>query len=351
MSRTLNVVLAVLVTQVSLIGLTSPAHAERYEVVDLGLLPGIPTTEAVALNAKRQVVGLADAPVRAFFWDRGQFTDMGTLGGTLALARGINQRGEAVGTSTLAGDQVARAFVWRAGQSGDLGTLPGGVHSFGYAMNDRGQVVGTADDGSGHLHMFLWQRRTGMVDLGTLSLGGDPDSTLPEAINNRVQIVGVALNAEGFPRGFLWDRGAMIDLGTLGGSDSAASDINDAGVIVGDASTADDLHSYAVRWTQGQIEYLGTLGEWSQARAINNRGQVVGWSKATDGRAHAFLWQGGTMTSLNDLIPASGWSLIVANDINDAGDIVGMGMLNGERHAFLLTPRRPVPLTHQYVPR
>lgn len=45
------------------------------------------------------------------------------------------------------------------------------------------------------------------------------------------------------------------------------------------------------------------------------------------------------MRNLNRLIPAnSGWQLTVARAINDAGQIVGDGILNGQQRAFLLTP-------------
>lgn len=311
--------------------------AQSYEITDLGLLPGRRLTEAFAINARSQVVGLADAPAAAFFWEDGELIELGTLGGTLAVAFGINNRGEVVGGSTVA-DRVVHGFVWCDGAFRDLGTL-GGLNSVAYAINESGQVVGLAETAAGGVHTFLWQSRTGMIDLGSLSLGGDPNDTRPRAINNRGCIVGEAEDADGNQHGFLWERGAMIDLGTLGGSSSIATDINDGGVVVGYATTADSLESYAVRWMDGQIESLGTLGRWSQARAVNNRGDVVGVSRSNDGLAHAFLWRGGVLRSLNDLIaPESGWFLAYANDINDAGQIVGVGRIKGTNRAFLLTP-------------
>jgi probable HAF family extracellular repeat protein len=80
------------------------------------------------------------------------------------------------------------------------------------------------------------------------------------------------------------------------------------------------------------------LGRWSEARAINNRGDVVGWSEAPDGYYHAVVWREGVLYNLNDLVaPGSGWLLVVANDINNSGDIVGGGYIDDELHAFLLT--------------
>ncbi len=76
------------------------------------------------------------------------------------------------------------------------------------------------------------------------------------------------------------------DLGTLGGSRSGATGINDRGQVVGMSETASGAE-HAVLWEQGTMTDLGTLGgNWSRAYGINDRGQVVGMS---DGRAA--LWQ------------------------------------------------------------
>ena len=87
---------------------------------------------------------------------------------------------------------------------------------------------------------------------------------------------------------------------------------------------------------------LGTLtGTNSIAYGINNSAQVVGSAYLTGNTAtHAFVWQkSGGMTDLNALLPAgSGWVLTVASSINDGGQIVGSGTINGQIHAFVLTP-------------
>jgi hypothetical protein len=58
------------------------------------------------------------------------------------------------------------------------------------------------------------------------------------------------------------------------------------------------------------------------------------------GGGRAFLWEGGVMRDLNALIPeGSGWRLVRAQAINERGQITGLGILNGEFRAFLLTPR------------
>ncbi|MGD0519249.1 MAG: PEP-CTERM sorting domain-containing protein [Thermoguttaceae bacterium] len=90
------------------------------------------------------------------------------------------------------------------------------------------------------------------------------------------------------------------------------------------------------------ITDLGTLGGTdSHALGINASGQVVGYAYTTGNAAyHAFLYSGSTMIDLNTLIdPLSGWTLSDAQAINNAGQIVGWGFNgSGYGHAFLLTP-------------
>jgi probable HAF family extracellular repeat protein len=131
----------------------------------------------------------------------------------------------------------------------------------------------------------------------------------------------------------------MQDLGTLGGSSSDAAAINDSGQVVGWADTSAGS-SHAFLYSAGTMQDLGTLGgSDSQAYAINASGQVVGWSSIVAGYQRAFLYTNGTMQDLNSLIPAgSGWVLMYPTSINKKGQIVGWGDLNNQSHAFLLTP-------------
>ena len=87
------------------------------------------------------------------------------------------------------------------------------------------------------------------------------------------------------------------------------------------------------------MQDLGAL-TWDQSIAydINDKGQVVG-ALQTGQTSHAFLWANGQMQDLNSLIPAyTGWVLLEARAINNKGRIVGFGTLNGQTRAFLLKP-------------
>ena len=88
------------------------------------------------------------------------------------------------------------------------------------------------------------------------------------------------------------------------------------------------------------LKDLGDLGGlWSNARAINGIGQVIGGSTTADWNYHQFFWSGKTgMIDLDAALPAgSGWTLWEVVDIDDSGRIVGNGDLNGESRIFLIT--------------
>jgi probable HAF family extracellular repeat protein len=145
-----------------------------------------------------------------------------------------------------------------------------------------------------------------MVDLGTVEGLRVFNAA---AINEKAQIVGQSFTASGASRAYLWEGGAIIDLGTLGGSSSRADGINDCGQIVGMSETASGEKS-AFIWENGTMSALGTLGgDYSSAAAINDFGQVVGQSEDSFGDQHGYLltgdeeWLKENRTNCSQLLP------------------------------------------------
>jgi len=162
-------------------------------------------------------------------------------GDTIGGAIGINDSGQAVGTSGTCGTPSPaigiHALLWQDGAAIYLGSLGGVIDNLAYAINNQGQVVGASDlPGDTTTHAFFWQNGT-MTDLGTLP--GDFNS-VAFSINNDGQVVGQSCDVNGNCRAFLWRNGTMTDLNTLIPSDSSlyllsANDLNDQGEIVGQA--------------------------------------------------------------------------------------------------------------------
>jgi probable HAF family extracellular repeat protein len=202
----------------------------------------------------------------------------------------------------------------------DIGTL-GGKDAFPSVINNRGQIAGFSytdstpqpTTGFPTLHPFLWDKKNGMKDLG--SLGGTNTASV-NGLNERGEVVGGALLAgDSINHPFLWDGEKLIDLvappfaQSLGGE---ASWINEEGEVVGIAgipapcpgSTHEIGHAFL--WRHGVITDLGTTAgkPMSQANFINSRSQIVGDSITCDFASHtAFLWENDSLVDLNALVP------------------------------------------------
>jgi len=334
------------------------AAQARYRITDIAPVNDLndEAPGATCVNNAGMVVGqalLPAGPDRPFLWIKGNIFDLGTFGGPNGGARSINARGDIVGKAdTAAGPpKQEHAFFWSEGVMHDLGTF-GGYSSTANSINNRGWIVGAADttipDPTGTIgptenHAFLRTVDGTLQDLGTL--GGPNSHAL--SINDKGVIVGWSqvdfnIGAFGIPdlHPAMWVNGVLTRLPDLGGSVSLAIHVNNNGTAVGQSFVADDSAFFAVMWKNGVLTNLGALGNdvASSAGSINNRGQVAGMSFDANFSPRAFLWDSGVMYDLNTLIPAnSGWFLMSAS-INDTGQIVGTGLLNGNLHAFLLTP-------------
>jgi probable HAF family extracellular repeat protein len=322
------------------------AIAQTYSVIDLGTLGGT-ASRANGVDASGRVTGesslLGDTASHAFIYSNGVMIDLGILpsGGDGSQGSGINDAGQVTGWALSPGSTSFRAFLSTGGVMIDLGTL-GGNNSFGFGINTAGQITGYADTISSftdpRYHAFIYQNGV-MIDMGTL--GGN--YSLGRGINAAGDVTGTAgLAGDTAFHAFIYSGGVMTDLGTLpGGAGSIGQSINAFGQVTGEAFTAGgDQHAFL--YSGGVMSDLGTLGGTiSTGHGINGSGQVVGESFIVGNAAvHGFLYSGGVMTDLNTLIPpGSGWVIVAARAINDAGQIAGLASFEGgEGRAVLLNP-------------
>jgi probable HAF family extracellular repeat protein len=318
-------------------------------------------------------------------------TDLGTLGGISSYAYGINSAAQIVGQSAVMGSNTLRAFVWDPVAGMQL-IGPDGAQSIAFAINESGQIAGWVGGQSPNTERgFFWDGNA----IQLLEPQGFRASRA-FALNSNGQIVGWSGNAfilNG--HACLWTNDTVTDLGSIGSLPSAAYGINDDGWIAGTAGYPGNYH--AMLWINGMLRTMNDNGSGATATAINRSGRVVGVvytdPTPTLDTAHPGLWDTkglhdlvdlfvpdgcygeGSCTDINNvgqivgidgyfqpqppqdshwpaiwdsvngwqdfqaLIQDSGWTLIAANAINDAGQVAGYGINpNGETHACLLTP-------------
>ncbi len=324
-------------------GAAGALAATQYTITDLGTFGG-QNSYARGINASGQIVGQTDLSTgesHAFSYQNGTMSNLGTLGGSYSDGKALNDIGQLAGNAVKT-DGNSDAFLYQNGTMQDLGSLDG-RSSAAYGINNSGQVVGDSllrVNNVDKNHAFLYQNG-GMSDIGTL----DGVSSHALGVNNSGVIAGYLDGyASGDPQSFIYQNGAMKNISTSV-LFSAAYAINDANTIVGAMRVGDasgPLHAYSYK--NGTTTDIGTLGgTYGVALGINSKGQIVGDTNDASSTYTAFLYDQGQMVDLYKHIPAdSGWtSFAAATGINDSGQIIGYGNINGKQHAFLLSPVVP----------
>ncbi|MDZ7955454.1 DUF3466 family protein [Nostoc sp. DedQUE09] len=324
---------AITFTATSLAVSKSALAVSLYSVTDLGALTGEAYSYATDINDSGEVA--INTLSRSFFYSNGSLKTISSLPGDNQLAvTGINNLGQVVGNSANINNFTGNnPFLYSNGLTQRLPIQ----NAIPYAINDRTEVVG----GASGLGPFLYSN-------GVATSVGTP-SAVAYGLNNLGQAVGI-LNSN---TAFLYENGQTTNLGTLPGDRySVANDVNDSGQVVGSSglTSVNDSRAFVYSSSTG-LQNLGRLRPtdlFSIGSGINNLGQVVGLSGTTndffaaDGNGlRAFLYSDNTLYDLNNLLAPGynpGFILTAASAINNNGQIVGRGAVNGELRAFLLTP-------------
>lgn len=342
-----------------------------YTIIPLPTLGGV-TGAGNSINDHGWIAGAAnqagDNVSHAALWIGAQLTDLGALGGpafnsAVAWPNKANN-GVIVGISDTDRDQipndnfscypfyalgsptgkVCNGFRWANGAMTALPPFPGGLNSYATAVNNRGEIVGWAENGVAdptcdtslqtlQFRAVIWEPDGTMKELPPLP--GDSTSAAT-AINDLGQVVGIsgacgiAVGGVSAAHSVIWQNGVPSEIPNLGGHTwNTPTAINNQGTVVGFSLPAgqDGTRNFeAFLWTQaGGLVRLGKLPGDIRAEAlgVNDNNQVVGLSRGGPHLFRAFIWQNGVMTDLNCLtVPGSSF-LLFANDINDRGQISG----------------------------
>ena len=312
------------------LGSYNPTQSSGYPFCGGGTSPSI----GFAINESAQITGAVCATTEtptAFSYLNGSFNLIELSGALAGWGHGINSAGLIVGTllasSGSCPGNTYHTFLYNStsaatldgispGVSQDMGTFFG-CSSWGYAINDSGQIAGDVTDSTGNVHGYLYSYNSATgtgsaVDIGYLACPSNPSGYVPwtvaDALNASGQVTGWSSPGQcgSGPEAFLYSDGEMTDIGNLGGPGG------------------------------------------SQGNAINASGQITGLSyTAGNAAVHAFLYGNGTMVDLNSQISSADAALYTLVDgvaINDNGQIVVQGYVNSSTSqlvTFLLTPLAP----------
>jgi uncharacterized protein (TIGR03437 family) len=286
----------------------------------------------------------------------------------------VNDSGVVVGAYvniSLATGVAISPFIYQNGSIQTFVGVPSNAAPFG--LNNAGQSAATQILAGG-FNFFIASQAFSVTGTGAstiLPLSGASEGVAFGISPSGDWIAGGTVNEVAQQlaslKGALWHNGTFQALPSVPSFDYAsATSVNDSGMAAGMGFTFDftelvdpNASGHAVLFNNGAVTDLGTLpaDKNSAGLGINNSGTVVGYSttqtpdlslffgallEPASASSHAFVYINGAMYDLNrQLVNGSGWQLTSAAAINNAGQIVGTGIIQEQQHAFLLTPVTP----------
>ena len=356
----------------------------RYVATDLGSLSTSPNGSVTAstindfgviagryeTGATYQLEG-ATQPVRqGFVWDKGTqtaLTSTGIKNGQSAEGapngaavtllspniRTISNTGLIVGSgnenlntdklvngSISSEGDIDRALLWRSPNDFTIYDF-GQEESYFFDTNSRNQNAGRQISSTSYIEPIYW---AGGSPIGLSTLGGNGGTA--QGINDKGQLVGaidtdgiIDANRKAANTAALWERDAsgayqLTNLGTFGSEQATLRDINNAGQIIGVTSngSGNTATSNPFLYKDGEYKAIGSLGgKTGSVNGINEFGEVVGASQLASGTNHGYVYIGGKLADLNNLVTTpityngAAVTLTSAVSINNFGDIVATG--------------------------
>jgi probable HAF family extracellular repeat protein len=310
--------------------------------------PSNEDSQCFGMNGNNGVAGVFFAPTSLVGarWNGGSPPSFTMPANSESILYAVNDAGNAVGLKGFNNTPTERAILVTGSTVHDLAVLVG-EGSLATGINNAGRVCGS---GGNSPKAFVYDSASNTVIAHIDPVAGGAKA-YAIAINELGHVVGDCDNNHGF----FYDGSIVKDLGLAG----FIEDVNEADKICGSVGKAWPQAFSPGTWdgtaaspTFTEIPVpAGFLG--GHASGINNNGDIVGtcWTPQTyDGNQSAYIHTAGVSTDLNTLISASGWHLEFAEGINDKGQIAGIGQLNGNSTAFLLTPQDSWPFGHITLP-
>ena len=265
-----------------------------------------------------------------------------------AIGAAINVHGDNVVSSERSAASQSDAPVLRTanGALRHLDLVAGDSSGEAYAVNSAGLVVGASSIGE-ISRAASWQKDK----LQVLSVPSGTTSSAALGVNDAGEIVGYVVVRD-VCIASIWIGGDWFPLTTLAGAErhgSIARAVNNRGDVVGVAYASPGSRAFLWQEASGAID-LGTLGGgWSDAKSINERGEVVGVSAVRDGSERAFIWS--RANGIAELGTLPGGNRSYALRINNRGSVVGFSDTGDQRFAAVLWEReRCVDLTAEVPP-
>jgi YVTN family beta-propeller protein len=295
------------------------------DVIDLGAQQNLNTPIVVGSNPWGMAMTPEGKAYTANFGD-GTISVIDTNTNLVTATLRARSNPEDVAVSTTAKPRILDYAFEAFDPPGSTDTVPRG-------LNNRGQSVGSFQDGAGVVHGYLRQPNGSFVTIDP------PNSTLSVAtsVNDFGTVVGEWLDTGGAAHGFVRSAaGVYTTLDFPGASDSGATDVNDAGEIVGAYDLGDQTTNIAFVFAHGQFtsfEDPAAVPAQTAASGVNLLGFVSGIFGDAAENLHGFVR---TPTGYFNNYDFPGADNTIAAKINNLGQVAGQYFTNFPSHGYVL---------------